>query len=293
MERIVGPRSGKSLPGRDPAGRFGRGTRWPENGYGGRKRSRFLPPYFFVFRLSFPSPVGMPDVGVSMRGRVEKRIGRRSELCGFRFGTDGTDGTRARPAGAFGAGKSFACRGVMAVYAGRWVKAVFSEAVPCAVENREVRFLSPLHAQFFAACVRIVLSSNDPESLSAIEADGFPVFCIDIQPEAFVQGPGLFEQASADALALTIGIDEQGGDEISDQGYETRQAPGRFILMDESAGRRQIASAHGVRLFFPIGSVDERMSRNGAAQPDVQHGVRVLRFERADHGQGIKEEGIR
>lgn len=175
---------------------------------------------------------------------------------------------------------------------GRWVKAVFSETVPCAVENREGRFLSPLHAQFFAACVRIVLSSNDPESLSAVEADGFPVFCIDIQPEAFVQGPGLFEQASADALALTIGIDEQGGDEISDQGYETRQASGRFILMDESAGRRQIASAHGVRLFFPIGSVDERMSRNGTAQPDVQHGVRVLRFERADHGQGIKEEGI-
>lgn len=228
-----------------------------------------------------------------MRGRVEKRMGRRSELCGFRFGTDHGPG-RPIADGACGAGKSFACRGIMAVDArGAMGEAVFSETVPCAVENRGFRFLSPLHAQFFAACVRIVLSSNDPESLSAVEADGFPVFCIDIQPEAFVQGPGLFEQASADALALTIGIDEQGGDEISDQGYETRQAPGRFILMDESAGRRQIASAHGVRLFFPIGSVDERMSRNGAAQPDVQHGVRVLRFERADHGQGIKEEGIR
>lgn len=168
---------------------------------------------------------------------------------------------------------------------------VFSDAVPCVGdENKDGRFLSPLHAQFFVVCVRIVLSPNDPESLFAIETDGSPVFCIDIQPEAFVQGPGLFEQASADALALTVGIDEQGGDEISFQGYETRQAPGRFILMDESAGRRQIASAHGVRLFFPIGSVDERMSRNGAAQPDVQHGVRVLRFERADHGRQEKKK---
>lgn len=117
MERIAGPRSGKSLPGRDPAGRFGRRTRRPENGYGGRKRSRFLPPYFFVFRLSFPSPVGMPDVGVSMRGRVEKRMGRRSELCGFRFGTNHGPG-RPIADGAFGIGKSFACCGVMAVDAG-------------------------------------------------------------------------------------------------------------------------------------------------------------------------------
>lgn len=199
---------------------------------------------------------------------------------------------RAMAAGAFGSGKSFACRAAVAAGEGKSVNdRCFSDAVPCVGdENKDGRFSFPLHAQFFVVCVRIVLSSNDPESLSAVEVDGFPVFCIDIQPEAFVQGPGLFEQASADALALTIGIDEQGGDEISDQGYETRQAPGRFILMDESAGRRQIASAHGVRLFFPIGSVDERMSRNGAAQPYIRHGVHVLRFERTDHGRQEKKK---